>query len=245
MQAAQFNQVYEESPADKKKRLEFEQAFKDCVLKIFELKGKKLLVERYDQWVKKLAKNLDSLDQQVRKLTAGDLRIAKKKDGKIEFDSSRDPKKLEEYGDHDNDQYDSGDEDATQKKRLFKKCFNKKNIALGRMIKTTEKLNNATQKYKSDLEKLLLRAKLDRPSMIQEKFRIIWREDDGVKKEPPKTDKQASKVAQQDIQVIEHGRPVNYESQISLRDAKASQSIRSNTIKPDRSAKNDNLRMLS
>ena len=47
------------------------------------------------------------------------------------------------------------------------------------MIQTTEKMTTATQKNKNDLEKLLLRAKLDRPSMIQEKFRIIWREQDG------------------------------------------------------------------
>ena len=72
--------------------------------------------------------------------------------------------------------YGSADEDEQEKKRLFKKCFNKNNIALGRMIKTTEKLSVKTKKYKSDLEKLLLRAKLDRPSMIQEKFRIIWKE---------------------------------------------------------------------
>ena len=47
------------------------------MLKIFQLKGKKLLVDRYDLWIKRLSANLDSLDQQVRKLTAGDLRIAK------------------------------------------------------------------------------------------------------------------------------------------------------------------------
>ena len=47
------------------------------------------------------------------------------------------------------------------------------------MIKTQEMLTNKTKKYKTDLEKLLLRAKLDRPSMIQEKFRIIWKEQDG------------------------------------------------------------------
>ena len=47
------------------------------------------------------------------------------------------------------------------------------------MIKTQEMLTNKTKKYKTDLEKLLLRSKLDRPSMIQEKFRIIWKEQDG------------------------------------------------------------------
>ena len=40
-------------------------------------------------------------------------------------------------------------------------------------------LTSKTKKCKTDLEKLLLRAKLDRPSMIQEKFRIIWKEQDG------------------------------------------------------------------
>jgi len=63
-----------------------------------------------------------------------------------------------------------------EKKALFKKCFNKNNIALGQMICTTEKLESKTKKYKTDLEKLLVRSKLDRPGMIQEKFRIIWKE---------------------------------------------------------------------
>lgn len=116
------------------------------------------------------------------KLTAGDLRIAKKRDGKIKFKPNRDPNKLEVFGTHD-EGVPSADEDELQRKKLFKKCFNKNNIALGRMIKTAEKLNTATGKYKSDLEKLLLRSKLDRPSMIQEKFRIIWREQDGAKGE--------------------------------------------------------------
>ena len=44
------------------------------------------------------------------------------------------------------------------------------------MICTTEKLESKTKKYKTDLEKLLVRSKLDRPGMIQEKFRIIWKE---------------------------------------------------------------------
>ena len=83
------------------------------------------------------------------------------------------------FGSHD-EAIDSDDEDEVEKKRLFKKCFNKNNVALGRMIKTTERLQSKTKKYKSDLEKLLLRSKLDRPSMIQEKFKIIWKEQDGA-----------------------------------------------------------------
>ena len=136
---------------------------------------KRRLLDRYKHWIGKIASELRSLDQQVSKLTAGDLRIAKKRDGKIKFNVHRDPNKLEVFGCHD-DGVDSCDEDEKQRKRLFKKYFNKDNIALGRMIKTTEKLTTKTKKYKSDLEKLLLRAKLDRSSMIQEKFRIIWRE---------------------------------------------------------------------
>ena len=158
-------QVVEESAHDKKKRTEFEETFKAKVTLIFQLKGRKMLVDRYNMWLKRLADELDSLDKQVAKLTAGDLRIARKRDGKIKFNPNRDPSKLETFGNHD-DGNGSEDEDEQAKKRLFKKCFNKSNIALGRMIKTTETLNNKTMKYKSDLEKLLLRAKLDRPSMI-------------------------------------------------------------------------------
>lgn len=108
-------------------------------------------------------------------MTAGDLRIAKKRAGKIKFNPNRDADKLEVFGSLD-DGGDSGDEDEKEKQRLFKKYFSKKNVALGKMIDTTEKLTTKTSKYKRDLEKLLLRAKLDRPSMIQEKFKIIWRE---------------------------------------------------------------------
>ena len=71
---------------------------------------------------------------------------------------------------------DSADEDAKFKRKLFKQCFNKKNIALGRMTKTVEKLVLKNDKYVNDLEKLLLRAQLDRPQMLNEKFYCIWRE---------------------------------------------------------------------
>ena len=124
-----------------------------------------MLKDKYNDWIRKLATDLESLDKQVTKLTAGDLRIAKKRDGKIKFNATRDPNSLEVFGIRENN-FDSSDEDEVEKKRLFKKCFNKNNIALGRMIMTTEKLQSKTKKYKSDLEKLLLRAKLDRPSMI-------------------------------------------------------------------------------
>ena len=139
MTAQQYGQVFVETPADVKKREEFENQFKTDVAMIFKIKARKMLVDRYNQWIRKLASDLDSLDKQVKKLTAGDLRIAKKKDGKIKFNSRRDPNKLEEFGAHDED-FESADEDEIEKKRLFSKCFNKNNIALGRMIKTTERL---------------------------------------------------------------------------------------------------------
>ena len=74
------------------------------------MKGKKLLVDKYNHWVDKMSTNLDCLDQQVAKLTAGDLRIAKKREGKIKFNSNRDPNKLAVYGNHDNDN-ESADEE--------------------------------------------------------------------------------------------------------------------------------------
>ena len=78
---------------------------------IFQIKGRKILVEKYNQWIKKLATDLDSLDKQVSKLTAGDLRIAKKRDGKIKFNSRRDPNKLEVFGVHDDDLDSDNDEE--------------------------------------------------------------------------------------------------------------------------------------
>ena len=104
-------QIVEETALDKRKRLEFENTFKSDVLNIFELKGRKMLVDRYNSWLKKLAADLSSLDMQVKKLTAGDLRIAKKRDGKIKFNPERDPNKLEVFGQH-SDGDDSDDEEA-------------------------------------------------------------------------------------------------------------------------------------
>lgn len=62
------------------------------------------------------------------------------------------------------------------------------------MIRTTETVMTKANKFKADLQKLLIRAKLDRPSMIQEKFRIIWKEQDGsaVQAAEAKTKKEAS-----------------------------------------------------
>ena len=56
-------------------------------------------------------------------LTSGDLRIAKKRDrdGRCTFKASRDPKKLQKFGAH-NDEIGTDDEDELEKKRLFKKC---------------------------------------------------------------------------------------------------------------------------
>ena len=93
-------------------------------------------------------------------LTAGDLRIAKKRDGKVKFDPDRhDPNVLLPFKkvDDSDDGFDSSDEDEREKKHLFKKCFNKNNIALGRMIRTTETVLSKANKFKADLEKLLIR----------------------------------------------------------------------------------------
>jgi hypothetical protein len=72
-----------------------------------------MLKDRYNEWIKKLASNLDCLDKQVSKLTAGDLRIARKRDreGKVKFNATVDPNKLEEFGTHEGSNFDSSDED--------------------------------------------------------------------------------------------------------------------------------------
>ena len=53
---------YEETPHDEKKRLKFEAEFKQLVTEIFQMKGKKMLVDKYNQWVDKMSTNLDCLD---------------------------------------------------------------------------------------------------------------------------------------------------------------------------------------
>ena len=146
------------------------------------MKRNRVLVERYSDALERMEKDLDSLDSQVTKLTSGDLRIAKKRDGKIKFNPQRDAKSLEVYGGKDGKHgsddiaVDSADEDEKFKRKLFKKCFDRKNIALGRMTRTVEKLVMKKENYVRDLEKLLLRAQLDRPQMLNEKFYCIWRD---------------------------------------------------------------------
>ena len=100
-----------------------------------------MLKDKYDMWSRKLASDPHSLDMQVTKLCAGDLRIARKRDakGKVKYNPNRDRSSLEVFGGR-GENFNSSDEDERDRKKLFKKCFNKKNMALGRMIRTTEKL---------------------------------------------------------------------------------------------------------
>ena len=53
---------YEETPQDIKKRQKFEAEFKQLVTEIFQMKGKKMLVDKYNHWVDKMSTNLDCLD---------------------------------------------------------------------------------------------------------------------------------------------------------------------------------------
>ena len=71
----------------------------------------------------------------MKKLTSGDLRIARKFDRKLKFCASRDADSLEVYGDHRDENFSSDNEDQQERRELFTKCFDKKNIALGKMIK--------------------------------------------------------------------------------------------------------------
>ena len=64
-----------------------------------------------------MEKDLNSLDKQVTKLTSGDLRIAKKRDGKLKFNPTRDAVSLEAYGGkHGDSRADSGDESEEEKR---------------------------------------------------------------------------------------------------------------------------------
>ena len=83
-----------------------------------------------------MERDLKLLDNQLTVLTQGDLRVAKKRDGKIKFNPAKQSKSLqpkevkttgEDVG------HDSVNEDEKFKRQLFKKCFNRKNIALGKM----------------------------------------------------------------------------------------------------------------
>ena len=139
---------------------EFNEKLRSNLHEMFSMKRARLLVDRYTDALDRMEKDLGSLDSQVTSLTAGDLRIAKKREGKIKFNPSRDAKSLEVYG---KNKQGSGienrsDDEARFKRKLFKKCFNKKNMPLGRMTKTVEKIIVKKEKYVNDLEKLLLRS---------------------------------------------------------------------------------------
>ena len=123
-----------------------------------------------------MERNLHTLDNQVTKLTSGDLRVAKRKDGKVKFNPNRDPNSLEAGGNRSGEsRVSSADNSEEEKRQLFEQCFDKSNISLGRMTKTIDKLNSQKIKNINDLEKLLLRAQLDRSQMINEKFHCIWK----------------------------------------------------------------------
>ena len=109
---------------------------------LFHLRRNRVLAQQYNEALSRMEKDLSKLDKQVIKLTSGDLRIAKRRDGKVKFDPSRDAKSLEAYGGKGADsRADSGDESEEEKRELFNKCFSKKNFALGLMTRTIDSLN--------------------------------------------------------------------------------------------------------
>jgi len=67
-------------------------------------------------------------------------------------------------------------------KKLFKKCFTKKNRPLGNLVNTSEKIMKSKQETIRQSTRILERLDLDRPLLIKEKlFCIIADQDD----EPP------------------------------------------------------------
>ena len=63
-----------------------------------------------------MEKNLGSLDDQVIKLTSGDLRIAKRRDGKVKFNPNRDPNSLEAHGHSGSSRVSSADKDEEEQR---------------------------------------------------------------------------------------------------------------------------------
>ena len=142
-------------------------------------------MQKYNEAFARMERDLRLLDNQVNVITKGDLRVAKKRDGKIKFNPSKLSKSLqprEPKTSGEDIAHDSVDEDEKFKRQLFKKCFNRKNIALGRMTQTVEKIVVKKENYVKELEKLLLRSQLDRPQMLNEKFYCIWRDAPAVDK---------------------------------------------------------------
>ena len=74
---------------------ELQEEFKVCLKEILHMKRQRLLAKNYNEALLRMEKDLGNLDKQVTKLTAGDLRVAKKRDGKIKFDPRRDPRQLD------------------------------------------------------------------------------------------------------------------------------------------------------
>lgn len=78
-----------ESASDKRKREEFQAKFKELLGRVFDIRGRKMLVDRYNKWFEGVEMHLGHLDQQVYELTKGDLRKARRRDGKVKFNPHR------------------------------------------------------------------------------------------------------------------------------------------------------------
>ena len=86
-------------------------------------------------------------------MTAGDLNVVKKRDGKIKFKANRDPEELLiKAGKKESIRNHSIDDPEEIKERNIKKtCFNKKNRSLLGMILTSEMLDEQRKKNIKDL----------------------------------------------------------------------------------------------
>lgn len=92
----------------------------------------RILVERYSLEIEQIGKNLNCLDKQTANLTAGDLNIVKKRDGKIQFNANLDPQELIIKTDkkESNKNKSIDDPEEIKERNLKKTCFNKKNKSL-------------------------------------------------------------------------------------------------------------------
>jgi hypothetical protein len=114
---------------------------------------------------------LDSLDKQTTYLTQGDLRVVKRREGKVKFKSERDPLELVIKV----NQVDKLGRlplapDERKFRTLQRKCFDSKNQGLLGLIKTSEKLQNQRARILTDVNKLFDRSLLDRPFVLKEKL---------------------------------------------------------------------------
>lgn len=121
-------------------------------------------------------KNIRNLQEQVDKVSQGNIAVASQKKRKFLLDieqqfsnHSKKVRPVEETG------YPMNTKDH---RRLLKQCFNRYNRPLVNMVHTSEKIKHRSFQTKKKLDRMLDKVDLDRNFKLKEKMELLWADDD-------------------------------------------------------------------